>query len=56
MSHENKATILLISHDPEEIGALCDRVIILKDTKIFKDFTLKGDAKERVELVRKELA
>jgi ABC-2 type transport system ATP-binding protein len=56
MSRENSATILLISHDPEEIAALCDRVIILQDGGIFKDFAIKGDYQAKVEIVRKELA
>ncbi|MDE5949502.1 MAG: ABC transporter ATP-binding protein, partial [Malacoplasma sp.] len=37
---ENKITILLVSHDMEEIQYLADRIIILKDGEVFVDSKL----------------
>jgi ABC-2 type transport system ATP-binding protein len=47
--------VLMISHDPEEIANLCDRVILIENTKIKKDFKLSGDFKNKVQTIREEL-
>ncbi|WP_234013408.1 hypothetical protein [Mesoplasma florum] len=34
---KSKQTLLLVSHHPEEVEILCDRIIIIKDGGIFFD-------------------
>ncbi|ASP28145.1 ABC transporter ATP-binding protein [Spiroplasma corruscae] len=34
---KNKVSLLIISHNPEEVEELCDRIIILKNGEVFED-------------------
>lgn len=48
-------TLVLISHELREVAALADRVIVLKQGVIEKDFQITKDFKNNIELLEKEL-
>ncbi|QBQ07283.1 ABC transporter ATP-binding protein [Spiroplasma gladiatoris] len=37
----NDLTLLIVSHIPEEVEDLCDRVVLLKDGEVFEDISIK---------------
>ncbi|QEH62116.1 peptide/nickel transport system ATP-binding protein [Spiroplasma chinense] len=43
---EKKIILLIVSHIPEEVEALCDRVIILKDGTVYEDKNIEEITKE----------
>ncbi|AUB31242.1 ATP-binding cassette domain-containing protein [Spiroplasma floricola] len=51
---ENKIILLIVSHIPEEVESLCERIIILKDGLVYEDEKLKevqkkyGSLRERM--------
>lgn len=49
------ATMLLVSHEINEVATLCQRVILLDNTKILKDFKLTKDLNENKKILEKEL-
>jgi len=46
-------TLLLVSHNPDEIAKVCTRVIQLKHGKIINDIYLKGTEKQKLSLIEK---
>ncbi|AHI52997.1 AAA family ATPase [Spiroplasma culicicola] len=52
---KSEATVILVSHDKEEIAHLCDRVIYIENGKITKDIMLPKKFKEKVILIESEL-
>jgi len=46
-------TLLLVSHNPEEIAKVCTRVIQLKNGKIINDIQLEGTEKQKLKLIEK---
>ncbi|AKX34430.1 iron complex transport system ATP-binding protein [Spiroplasma litorale] len=42
----NNITLLIVSHIPEEVEELCERVVILKNGEIFEDKSMKDILKE----------
>ncbi|WP_339020280.1 ABC transporter ATP-binding protein [Spiroplasma endosymbiont of Atherix ibis] len=43
---EFKQTLLLVSHHPEEVEEMCDRLIIIKDSKIWYDDSVENTIKK----------
>ncbi|ASP28410.1 ABC transporter ATP-binding protein [Spiroplasma corruscae] len=41
IKNKTDKTLLIVSHIPDEIEVLCDRIIVLKDGKLCDDITLK---------------
>ncbi|MBH8622955.1 MULTISPECIES: hypothetical protein [Spiroplasma] len=37
MKRRKKINLLIVSHTPEEVELLCDRVLLLKDGEIYSD-------------------
>ncbi|QGS52296.1 ATP-binding cassette domain-containing protein [Spiroplasma tabanidicola] len=52
---ENKTTILMVSHDVNEVAKLCQRVIFINDGIVKKDLNLNKDIKENIEILEKEV-
>lgn len=46
-----KIILLLVSHNPEEISKICDRVILLKQGEIISDISLKGDYPQKLQQI-----
>ncbi|AUM62733.1 ABC transporter ATP-binding protein [Spiroplasma monobiae] len=42
---EFKQTLLLVSHHPEEVEEMCDRLIIIKDSKVWYDDSVENTIK-----------
>ncbi|WP_156006870.1 ABC transporter ATP-binding protein [Spiroplasma tabanidicola] len=47
-------TLLIVSHIPEEVEDLCDRIVILKDGEVYEDKNIK-EVKEKYGSLRKRL-
>ncbi|WP_339035025.1 AAA family ATPase [Spiroplasma endosymbiont of Cantharis rufa] len=47
----NEINLLLVSHNPEEVAKICNRVIFLEKGKIIRDFKLEGRYQERVRIL-----
>nr|WP_246157308.1 AAA family ATPase [Spiroplasma tabanidicola] len=43
---KNKQTLLIVSHHPDEIEQLCNRLIIISDNKVLLDKTIEEIRKE----------
>ncbi|PPE04483.1 ABC transporter ATP-binding protein [Entomoplasma ellychniae] len=48
-----ECVLLLISHDSYEVAKLCDRVIVIKDNVINKDFKLSSNFEESLLIIKK---
>ncbi len=48
---KREVTLLLVSHNPEEIAKICERVIYLEKGEIIKDITLKGKYQEKLKQI-----
>ncbi|WP_338984363.1 ABC transporter ATP-binding protein [Spiroplasma endosymbiont of Diplazon laetatorius] len=43
---EFKQTLLLVSHHPEEVEEMCDRLVIIKDSKVWYDDSVENTIKK----------
>ncbi|QEH61720.1 ABC transporter ATP-binding protein [Spiroplasma chinense] len=48
----NDMNLLLISHNPEEIAHLCNRIVLLQDGSVFKDEKITGTYEEKIKQIK----
>ncbi|ASP28650.1 ABC transporter ATP-binding protein [Spiroplasma corruscae] len=53
--NEKKCTLILVSHDIEEVSSLCDRVLFLKDGVIEKDIDILNNKNKLIDLIKEEI-
>ncbi|ARU91921.1 ABC transporter ATP-binding protein [Spiroplasma clarkii] len=51
----NPCTLLIVSHNKDEIAGLCNRAIVLSEGKIIKDFSLPEDKTKALAVIDKEI-
>ncbi|AOG60438.1 ABC transporter ATP-binding protein [Spiroplasma helicoides] len=51
----NPTTVLLVSHDVNEIAKICNRVILLDNGSIVNDLNLTDDFKKNLDILEKEV-
>ncbi|AKX34097.1 ABC transporter ATP-binding protein [Spiroplasma litorale] len=52
---KNDCTLIMVSHDIEEVSQLCDRVLLMSNGEIIKDLDLKKTKEESINILKKEI-